>query len=36
VTLGSGTTVEELNQFLKEFWQMQKMMKSFKGKGMFR
>jgi len=32
VTSGSGTSVEELNQFLKEFWQMQKMMKGFKGK----
>ena len=32
---GSGTSVEELNQFLKEFWEMQKMMKRFKGmKGM--
>lgn len=31
VAAGSGTTVEELNQFLKEFWQMQKMMKNFKG-----
>jgi signal recognition particle subunit SRP54 len=36
VALGSGTSVEELNQFLKEFWQMQKMMKSLKGKPMGR
>jgi signal recognition particle subunit SRP54 len=32
ITKGSGTSVEELNQFLKEFQQMQNMMKSFKGK----
>lgn len=35
IATGSGTSVEELNQFLTEFWQMQKMMKNFKGmKGM--
>ncbi len=37
VALGSGTSVEDLNQFLKEFWQMQKMMKglgSGPGKGL--
>jgi len=31
ISSGSGTSVEELNQFLTEFWQMQKMMKNFKG-----
>jgi len=35
ITAGSGTKVEELNQFLKEFYDMQKLMKRFKGaKGM--
>lgn len=34
VARGSGSSVEELNQFLREFTQMQKMLKSFKGKGM--
>lgn len=35
IAKGSGTSVEEINQFLKEFMQMQKMMKSLKGmKGM--
>lgn len=29
---GSGTSVEEMNQFLREFQQMQNMMKSMKGK----
>lgn len=32
VAAGSGTRVEELNQFLREFEQMQKMMKKMKGK----
>lgn len=32
ISKGSGTSVEELNQFLKEFQQMQNMMKSLKGR----
>lgn len=36
VTAGSGTQVEELNQFLKEFYEMQKLMKRFSGKGAMR
>lgn len=31
VTMGSGTTVPELNRMLKQFAQMQKMMKRMKG-----
>jgi signal recognition particle subunit SRP54 len=31
IALGSGTQVEEINQFLKEFWEMQKMLKGLKG-----
>lgn len=34
VTRGSGTQVEDLNQFLKEFFDMQKLMKRFSGKKM--
>lgn len=34
VAMGSGTKVEEINQFLREFWEMQKLLKRFKGKGM--
>jgi signal recognition particle subunit SRP54 len=33
VAAGSGTQVEELNQFLREFYEMQKLMKRFSGKG---
>lgn len=33
VAKGSGSSVEELNQFLREFQQMQKMMKMMKGRG---
>lgn len=34
VAKGSGTTVQEINQLLKQFEQMQKAMKQFKGAGM--
>jgi signal recognition particle subunit SRP54 len=34
VAKGSGTQVEELNQFLREFFEMQKLMKRFSGKKM--
>lgn len=34
ISKGSGTTVEEINQFLREFTEMQRMMKQFSGKGM--
>lgn len=34
VALGSGTQVEDLNQFLREFFEMQKLMKRFGGKKM--
>ncbi len=34
IALGSGTKVEEINQFLREFTEMQKMMKQLSGKGM--
>ncbi len=34
VAMGSGTQVEDLNQFLKEFHDMQKLMKQFSGKKM--
>jgi signal recognition particle subunit SRP54 len=34
ISLGSGTQVEDLNQFLREFHEMQKMMKRFSGKKM--
>jgi signal recognition particle subunit SRP54 len=33
VAMGSGTTVQELNQLLKQFQQMQKMMKQLQGSG---
>lgn len=36
VTAGSGTKVEDLNQFLREFQEMQKLMKRFSGKGAMR
>jgi signal recognition particle subunit SRP54 len=34
VAKGSGTQVEDLNQFLREFYEMQKLMKRFSGKKM--
>ena len=34
IAAGSGNTVQEVNALLKQFEQMQKMMKSFSGKGM--
>ncbi|MBN8554695.1 MAG: signal recognition particle protein [Deltaproteobacteria bacterium] len=34
IALGSGTQVEDLNQFLREFTEMQKLMKRFSGKKM--
>lgn len=33
IALGSGTQVHDVNRLLKQFWQMQKMMKKFKGGG---
>lgn len=33
IALGSGTLVTDINRLLKQFWQMQKMMKKFKGGG---
>jgi signal recognition particle subunit SRP54 len=34
IAAGSGTTVEELNRFIKQFEQTQKLMKQFTGGGM--
>jgi signal recognition particle subunit SRP54 len=34
ITLGSGTTIQDLNRLLKQHKQMGKMMKKMKGKGM--
>jgi len=34
ITIGSGTTIQDLNRLLKQHKQMGKMMKKMKGKGM--
>jgi signal recognition particle subunit SRP54 len=36
ITEGSGTNIQDLNKLLKQFGQMQKMMKKFKGGGMMK
>lgn len=36
IASGSGTQVQDINRMLKQFMQMQKMMKQIKGKGMFK
>ena len=33
---GSGTNIQDVSKVLKEFTQMQKMMRKFKGKGMMK